>query len=305
MAETLKISVIIPAHNAARFIQQAVESAAMQPEVMEVIAVDDASTDDTWTLLNTLGQSVEKLKIFRLPENMGASVARNKGLDLVTFPYVAFLDADDIYLEDRFKMTRAVFQSHGGCEGVYEATGSKFDDEVLRLNYLKQGHKVLTTISGDDVTPETLFEKLMLNQHGYIHLDGLTLLRESLRRYGLHFDPMLRQTQDTDFILTAALHLKLYPGNISQAVAVRQIHGQNRILNSLQEASEGKIRFTDKWFETMCHNKFSASVNRKIILLKAGIHIPGGNKWWVRFKLVVKVLLMIIRQPMLLSKIFS
>ncbi len=72
MAETLKISVIIPAHNAAGFIQQAIESAAMQPEAGEVIAVDDASTDDTWALLNKLGQSVEKLKIFRLPENQGA-----------------------------------------------------------------------------------------------------------------------------------------------------------------------------------------------------------------------------------------
>jgi glycosyltransferase involved in cell wall biosynthesis len=63
---------------------------------MEVILVDDASGDDTLTLLRTLEQQYpDWVKIIALNENKGAAFARNAGWDLASQPYVAFLDADD------------------------------------------------------------------------------------------------------------------------------------------------------------------------------------------------------------------
>lgn len=91
------LSVIIPTFNRRGLLQEAIESAAairrLGPAV-EIIVVDDCSTDDTWPWLQS--QSADVVRAVRTPQNGGQSLARNLGLSQARGRYVLFLDSDDV-----------------------------------------------------------------------------------------------------------------------------------------------------------------------------------------------------------------
>jgi glycosyltransferase involved in cell wall biosynthesis len=88
------ISIIIPAYNAERYIEAALNSCLAQDHLpLEVIVVDDGSTDATAAIANNANQRVRCIR----QENAGAPAARNRGLCAAQGAFVTFLDADDIY----------------------------------------------------------------------------------------------------------------------------------------------------------------------------------------------------------------
>ncbi|MDQ5836983.1 MAG: glycosyltransferase, partial [Acidobacteriota bacterium] len=88
------VSVIIPTHNRPRLLPRAVESAHAAGEDVEVVIVDDASTDETAEVCRGLAG----VKYIRLERNQGVAGARNVGLLASGGEYVAFLDDDDLRL---------------------------------------------------------------------------------------------------------------------------------------------------------------------------------------------------------------
>ncbi|WP_435171523.1 glycosyltransferase family 2 protein [Falsirhodobacter sp. 1013] len=96
------VSVIIPAHNSRRTIAQAIRSALAEPEVTEVIVVDDASGDDTAAVAQGCEDGSQRLRVIRLDRNVGPAKARNQAIDVATAPWIAILDSDDILLPGRF-----------------------------------------------------------------------------------------------------------------------------------------------------------------------------------------------------------
>ena len=96
----VKVSTIIPAYNAERTIARAIDSALSQDcEGHEVVVVDDGSTDSTAAILEKYGSQI--LVIAQC--NGGPSAARNAGVRRSTGRYLAFLDADDIWLPGKLK----------------------------------------------------------------------------------------------------------------------------------------------------------------------------------------------------------
>jgi glycosyltransferase involved in cell wall biosynthesis len=88
------ISVIIPAYNAERYLRQAIDSVRAQQDVpMEILVVDDGSTDDTGVVARTAGDDIRIVT----KSNGGAATARNAGVAASFADLVAFLDADDIW----------------------------------------------------------------------------------------------------------------------------------------------------------------------------------------------------------------
>ena len=93
----IKISVIIPCHNAQGYIRECLDSVLTQTlQDIEIICVDDGSTDDTFAILKEYENKNGKVRV-RKQENQGAGIARNKGIDLAEGEYLAFVDADDFY----------------------------------------------------------------------------------------------------------------------------------------------------------------------------------------------------------------
>lgn len=94
-----KVSILIPAYNAERWIGETISSALCQtwPDC-EIIVVDDGSSDKTFDVANSFQSKA--LKVIR-QENMGASAARNKALSLAQGDYIQWLDADDLLAPDK------------------------------------------------------------------------------------------------------------------------------------------------------------------------------------------------------------
>ena len=94
-----KASVIIPVYNTEKYVRQAVESIRLQTlKDIEIIIVNDGSTDGSMTILEELAAQDERIKLFS-QENQGQSIARNFALQKVGGKYLYFMDSDD-YLEN-------------------------------------------------------------------------------------------------------------------------------------------------------------------------------------------------------------
>lgn len=95
-----RVSVVVPCYQSAATIGRAIESVARQSmRALEIIVVDDGSSDDTVRVLGALRESFDDnwLRIIELGRNLGPSAARNAGWDAASGDFVAFLDADDAW----------------------------------------------------------------------------------------------------------------------------------------------------------------------------------------------------------------
>jgi glycosyltransferase involved in cell wall biosynthesis len=114
--ESVDVAVVIPCYNAADFIEETLRSVFNQrPRPIEVIVVDDGSTDGTWELLQHLRSTdFPSLKVICHPghANLRQSSCRFRGLHLTTARYVAFLDADDVFLPGKLQAQVIAMEHH-------------------------------------------------------------------------------------------------------------------------------------------------------------------------------------------------
>ena len=93
----VQVSIVIPVFNKADYVTACVESAIKQRSVrVEVICVDDASTDGSADLLDTLSRSNPNIRVIKNDRNCGPGIARNLGLSVARGEYLRFVDADDL-----------------------------------------------------------------------------------------------------------------------------------------------------------------------------------------------------------------
>jgi glycosyltransferase involved in cell wall biosynthesis len=104
----MDISVVIPVFNAERYVESAVESALRQKETAEVILVEDNSPDNALMICEQLSKLNPRVQLLRHSDgkNHGAGESRNLGIRAARSDYIAFLDADDYYLENCFSKSR-------------------------------------------------------------------------------------------------------------------------------------------------------------------------------------------------------
>lgn len=96
----IKTSVIIPVYNTGVYLEECIDSVFGQTQKdIEVIAINDGSTDDSWEILQQLNKKYPELIIIK-QENQGQGYARNVGIKMARGEYIYFLDSDDYILED-------------------------------------------------------------------------------------------------------------------------------------------------------------------------------------------------------------
>lgn len=114
MAAVPLVTVVTPVYNAARTLQRAVESVAMQQGVsLEHVLIDDGSKDDSLSLLNEFSKTYSHIKVIQ-QTNQGAGPARNKGIESARGRYIAFLDADDEWLPGKIS-AQVEFMERESC----------------------------------------------------------------------------------------------------------------------------------------------------------------------------------------------
>lgn len=236
----MNISVIIPVYNAEKYVTNAVQSALQFDEVFEVILVEDKSPDNALEVCKELTEKHPRVKLFQHPDqqNHGAGASRNLGIKKASGDFIAFLDADDFYLPNRFDAEKELFQNPE-VEGVYGAIGVHYWSEKAKEQYFPVYGDKLTTVykkyPAEDVFPGLIG---MRGSFGLFSIDALTIRKSALEKMDALMKTDLKLHQDTDFLMRLAFYNNLYPGILDEAVAVRGVHESNRI----SQVDSGKIK---------------------------------------------------------------
>lgn len=208
------VSVIIPAYNYAKYLPFAIESALNQTySPKEIIVVDDGSTDNTRQVVSQFGENVRYI----YQQNSGLPAARNTGIQAAIFPYVAFLDADDLWEPTLLQNGMELFSKLSSdfaivaCNAIYvDSNGNYLPSNPAIAGYSGE-------IFASDILLMTRFppssviaRKIAFEQCGY-------------------FDTSLKSSEDRDMWLRIASRYRIYL-NSERLVCVRK-HSANMSSN--------------------------------------------------------------------------
>lgn len=99
------VSIITPCYNSEKYIEATISSVLAQTyNHWEMIIVDDVSTDKSVEIITTFIKKDARIKLYKLSENSGAGVARNKAIELAEGNFIAFLDSDDLWLPNKLAL---------------------------------------------------------------------------------------------------------------------------------------------------------------------------------------------------------
>lgn len=262
------VSVIIPAFNAGDFIQETIASVLNQTySNIEIIVVDDGSSDLTPLLVDELSASTQvPIRLIQQP-NRGVSAARNQGASAARGKYFSFLDADDVWLPDKIRRQLEVLNRRSRSIGVlcayeiFEHSTSRIIDAVLVRDTEHLFRNWLTLQGPGPLLPSTLLmtretwgESSGFNEQLSTSADldfgmrllkqgELTAVEEVLVRYRLsdgqmHRDPKALE-RDYQIILEAeylagnsSLRIKTM-GNLSLHLAYKKWRATPSVKNTL------------------------------------------------------------------------
>jgi glycosyltransferase involved in cell wall biosynthesis len=222
------ISVIVPTYNCGEFIVDSVESIRRQTlPPLEIIVVDDGSTDDTARLVQ--GIDDPRIRYVHQP-NAGVSMARNAGLSLATGEYIAFNDADDLWRPEILERQMALLGHDPDLAFVF-ANFVRFDhdDRTVLPDQFTFYHELPGVPVEAGPSPGTFviqgdpFAALI----GFGDPPGFTQVVLFRRKAveGLTFDPGLRTNQDLAFVMRATMRGKV--GFNTAVLADVRRHGDN------------------------------------------------------------------------------
>jgi glycosyltransferase involved in cell wall biosynthesis len=180
MSAPVQISVVIPTYNRARLIARAIESVLGQTrKADEIIVIDDGSTDDTRQRVEPYLSSIRYI----YQKNAGASASRNHGVEAATYPWVAFLDSDDLWTDTHLeRMERAIADSDGRAQFYFTDMALAPEDgggtlwESIHFGF--DGPYLLTEDASDWVImlrQPTMLQSAVFKRSSYIACGGLWL----------------------------------------------------------------------------------------------------------------------------------
>lgn len=193
---------VIAAYNAEATIARAIRSALAEPEVAQVIVVDDCSTDATRTVALACDDGSGRLTVERLPANAGPSAARNHAIAMSHTPFVAVLDSDDFFLPGRFA---SLFES---------LPWDMVADDIAFVDETRIDSVDLEVIADHRTSPRRLdaasFVMGCITRRDR-HKQELGFLKVVWRRafldaHALRFDETLRLAEDYEIYTRALLH---------------------------------------------------------------------------------------------------
>jgi glycosyltransferase involved in cell wall biosynthesis len=188
-----RVSVVIPAYNAARFLPEAIDSVLQQTHpVHEIIVVDDGSTDNTEHVVAALGSHVTYIH----QPNGGVSAARNRGIKSASSDIIAFLDADDRWLPEKTARQLKIFADnpHAGLVATDRTDIDAHGQILLDSLFKKQGlYSLFVDLNGHPI-PAALSRLVQVN---FIPTSSAMVLKAALEKVG-DFDTSIRYGEDLE-----------------------------------------------------------------------------------------------------------
>lgn len=195
----LPISVVIPAHNAEPFIEAALKSVRSQTaKPAEIIVVDDGSIDKTAEIAFSFGVTVLRQR------KQGPSAARNSGVIAATQPWIAFLDADDLWEPDKLRDQWTAVGVNTDI-GVVFTDFTEFDEKGLRPNTFLSQLRHYQQVRRSEIVPgiyllDEISLQVQFSQGNFIRTSTLMIRRDLLLQVGL-FDNSITHCEDRELCL--------------------------------------------------------------------------------------------------------
>ena len=211
------VSVIIPTHNSAAFIGQALQGVLAQTyRGYEVIVIDDGSTDDTQEVLRQFGSQIRYL----YQDNQGPAAARNAGIRLAQGEFVCLLDADDTWAPNKLALQTRFMAGHGDV-GLLFGDAEEGDETTI------QKRSILATMRfGAEIQSQTPlqepFRKLVVEN--FIPTSTVMIRKSCFVTSGL-FDEDLPNAEDRDMWLRLSAHFAI--SCLPQVLAKKRTHSAN------------------------------------------------------------------------------
>tara|TARA_B100000242_G_scaffold293986_1_gene274046 strand:+ start:1888 stop:2706 length:819 start_codon:yes stop_codon:yes gene_type:complete len=208
------VSVIIPTYNRSEFLVESIKSIWKQiHRPIEVLIIDDGSTDDTKTRVDNLKEKFEKENfkiIYKYQKNKGSNVARNEGLKIASGNWIQFLDSDDLLEKDKFKIQlKALLET-------------KADIAICNFKILMSCRKILLINNDGNMLRRLSF--------GHSIMIATPLFRKKLLE-NIHWNEKLYREQDKEFIYKAFLKSKKYI-YVNACLSTYRKHDKPKISNN-------------------------------------------------------------------------
>lgn len=253
------VSVIIPAYKAGQYIKETIQGVLDQTHTnFELIIVDDGSPDNQADVIAPIAASDTRIQYIK-QENGGVSSARNHGYRLSKGTFVAFLDADDIWLSNNLELKLAKFTSDSDFGLVHS------DMAIM------DGHSNLTGATKNGKEGYILEDLLSWNGTCIPTPSSILVKREVLEKVG-GFDLELSNAADQEFFFRVAKAYKI--GRVSEVTWWYRVHDNNMHSNipvmekdallAYQRAEEHGL-FKSKAFRNECF---------------ANMYLIMGASWW-------------------------
>ena len=252
------ISVVIPTYQRAHCISRAIDSVLAQEYAadIEIIVVDDGSTDGTSDMLRQRYRDAIRGDVMRVIEqsNSGAAAARNAGLDAASGRAIVFLDSDDEWTPVRLQRDEGLRRLVDGS-AVMSWCGFTASDG--RRSWRSRPVRTRTGV----------FEQCLSLRHGTSVTSCLAVSGRSVES-GLRFDPALEVLEDLDLVLRAAVLGEVL---ISASTEVRRHVDPNERLYAGASVARGWLAFARKWDSSLLNRPSSrARVWRHVARVHVG-----------------------------------
>lgn len=213
------VSVIIPSYNRTRYIGAALDSLAYQTFTdLEAIVVDDGSTDDTEKTVYRIAESHPGLKLrYITQKHSGISAARNRGISEASGEWIAFLDADDLWVPEKLERQMMYLEKHPACRIIFTRYMNFYDGEI-------------------GSSPNEREQQLMDEQEN-CYLASAAVHKSLFDSCGM-FDEKLIRWEDSEWVTRIRLLGIDIGHHIEEALYLRRIHGKNISLQSLENGQE-------------------------------------------------------------------
>lgn len=225
------VSVIIPSYNHGRFLRQTVASVLQEQQVdLELIVIDDGSSDDSWDILQQLAATDARLRVYR-QANQGAHATINRGLALATGSFISILNSDDRYVAGRLATLVQLAQQE---QLDFISTGLRLIDAqqrpITHEPWLEEYVRMIRRVQSDGIWAALLERNITISTSNFF-------LRRSLYEQigGLH---PYKYNMDWDYALRAYLARPegfAWRGDL--CLWEYRWHGANTILDALPLAA--------------------------------------------------------------------
>lgn len=256
------ISVILPTYNCANFLPHSIQSILSQTyNSYEIIVVDDGSTDNTKEVLNPFMQRINYIK---LEQNKGLPAARNIGIKSAQGKYIAFIDADDIWLPEKLQTDIEYLETYPEISMVYSK----------HINIGENGRP----IDGDTrkrLPSGNIFIQLFSEQN-FIITSSVVVKKDVFETTGL-LDEQLFNCQDWDMWLRIAFYFKA--AGINKTL-VKYRHNPHSLSKNRNNVLKYQKAIIDKTY-----NNFKGKengINGKLYKKRLALHYAKVGRYYLR-----------------------